>query len=424
MNNSAPVFEPGSIPVVPTGELTDSGWALARLNDASDLAATSYVFPETATPVRLYLIDTAVSNPSSWFDANANLSIAELNTIRSAGDTPGSTYFEHGTKMLSIIAGPESGGALGTPIELINYDIYPPNLGGQTTTGRLAAAVNEAWVHHALNPGPPGVICIPAGSTTAGVDPILEAAILDAVDEGLTVIVSAGNSDDVAADYIPSAYGSNDGVICVGATDTSNDKLDVSNFGSAVDFYSPGENVRTMDFATPAPGNYDDSYGTSPATALATAAALANLSLNPDFTPAELETALTEGAFEGSEAIVQLPPSDSDGDGRHDLVESFFGSDPLDASDQPASPTVATSSTAASIDMNFTVDASRFNPADPYTLTDGTTWKVLSSSNLDSWGDATGTLSVGSTSGGKTNLTFTASASGTATFLRIEINEP
>ena len=75
--NKSVLIESGfNLPIVPNGQITDSGWALARLNDGgSAISANSYLFPETKAPVRLYLIDTAVDNSSGWFDSNPNLSI-------------------------------------------------------------------------------------------------------------------------------------------------------------------------------------------------------------------------------------------------------------------------------------------------------------------------------------------------------------
>jgi len=278
------------------GTEINAGWALARLGDAQAQAPWSYTCPETSNEVVLYLIDTAVANPGSWFDANANLTVEESILIRGTGDPEESSEFGHGTRMLSLIAGPETGAAQGTPIRLVNYDIYPD---GATTTATLVAkAVLEAAKRHQQEAaGTPGVICLATSSQSKGSSLTLEMAVDYAVNAGLPVVVSAGNSGEDASSYIPASYGGDDGVVCVGATNAYNQRTAISNFGSAVDLYAPGENVNVIRFDAPASGVYDLSNGTSPATALTAAAALVELSQDPTRLPEKVETLLYHTSY-------------------------------------------------------------------------------------------------------------------------------
>lgn len=409
-----------NISVVPHGSVTNAGWALTRLNDGSSTAGVAYVYPETQAKVRLYLIDSAIANPSNWFDSNPNLSFGPAELIGGVNDPTTSSAFIHGTRMLSVIAGPETGAALGTPIEVVSYDVYPNGEGSSSNLTLMASAVSNAEVHHLLNPGVPGIICIANGSSTPASDPLLEYYINSAVQSGLTVIVSAGNSQANAANYVPSAYGTKDGIICVGASNTNNTRLWSSNYGASVDFYAPGEDVQALRYANPASGQYDLMTGTSPATALAAATALTQLSLNPGFTPAELEASLEDLAYNNSTvSLIQVPIGDSDGDGAHDLLEAFMGSDPQDILDQPDGPTIHGSGSSAQIE--FSIDASRFDSSNPSSLTDGTTWKVLCSQDLTTWTDATGSFTYGTAADSKIPVTFTTSTTDDACFLRLQI---
>lgn len=410
------------IPLEANGVLESGGWALGRLNDGGDLARVSFVYAETTTPVRLFLIDSGVSNDSGWFDGNSNLTLSASIAIRGATDPQEIVAFKHGTRMLSIIAGPETGAALGTPIELVSYDVYPDGENSNTTTSLLAQAVAEARSHQLSHPGTPGVVCIALGSAVQAVDPLLEYTIDAAVNAGLTVIVSAGNQGGYASNYIPSAYGVKSGVICVGATNQDNEILFGTNFGSAVDFYAPGENVRTLDYLSPASGTYDTMSGTSPAAGLAAAAALVELSKNPTLSPANVEESLKETIYASSVNLLQIqPPDDGDGDGVADLLEKFFGTDPENPADRPIAPIVARTDSGAS--LSFHVASDLFNGANPYTLTDGTTWKMLRSDDLNEWSQASGTLASGADTGGRTPLTFSTSTEThqAACFLRIEV---
>lgn len=416
--------------MIPNGAVADSGWALARLNDGGDLASRSFAYPETTQPVRLYLIDSGVANLETWFSQNSNLTVDRTEIIRGNGDPTTSGAVDHGSRMLSLIAGPETGAALGTPIHLVSLNIYPGDEGSPTTSGRMADAIARAIELHECQPSPrmPGVICLASGSSFPGEQShILESLIEDAVAAGLTVVVSAGNEGANASDYIPAAYGTKDGVICVGASDANNRHLPNTNSGPAVDLYAPGYQVRTVSLPTPACGSYHLMSGTSPATALAAAAALIELSKNPASTPAAVEAALTTKAASAVTApesaaasLVQVQPdpeSDSDGDGSSDLIERFFGSNPADAGIRPEPMTVARIS--GQTRLVFAIAADLYTGSS--TLRDGSKWGIRWSPDLKDWADATGTLTPGTTTDGKVPMVFSMPSPASSCFLRIEV---
>ncbi len=423
------------IPMVPNGAVTDAGWALARLNDGGDMASQSFVYPETTNPVRLFLIDTGVAHlaPGSWFAQNPNLKLEHSELISASGDPGTSTAVAHGTRMLSLIAGPETGAALGTPIRLVSFNVYPGAEGSATSSsGRVIDAIKEAIDYQAADPGIPAVICLASGSSLGASSAQLQVAVTNAVAAGITVIVSAGNESANASNYIPSAYGTQAGVICVGASGVNNEHWSGSNSGPAVDLYAPGQDVRTLALPTPQAGSYQLMTGTSPATALATAAAIIELSKNPGRTPAQVEATLKSGALA---SVSPLPPpaaapaslvqvqadseGDSDNDGAADVLEAFFGSNPADAAITPSPMSLTRSPGQAR--LGFSVSATLFNPASPHVLTNGGTWKVRWSDNLTTWQDATGTLSLGTAIAGKIPVTFLMPTAATSCFLRIEV---
>lgn len=419
------------VAMVPNGAVADAGWALARLNDGADPAGQSFVYPETTNPVRLYLIDTGVAHTGTWFAANPKLTLEHVELVRADGEPTTSNAIGHGTRMLSLIAGPFTGAAQGTPIQLVNFNVYPNGEGSSTTSGRIEDAIFAAIDYQTDHPGVPGVICLASGSLGGASSGILEDAVEAAVGAGITVIVSAGNEGANASNYVPSAYGIRAGVICVGASDSNNLHLSNSNHGPAVDLYAPGQNVRTLSLPNPQAGLYQPMSGTSPATALVAAAAIIELSKNPSLTPAEVENFLTGNAETvigvpaqpaAPAALVQVeadPEGDSDGDGSADILESFFGSNPAD----PAAKPVAASLTRApgQVQLAFSVDADLFNPATPFLLNGGARWKVRWSPNLSDWRDATGTLVTGAAQGGKIPVSFSMPSAAPSCFLRIEV---
>ncbi|MCW1913640.1 S8 family serine peptidase [Luteolibacter sp. GHJ8] len=436
----------GPARMVPNGDIQDAGWALGRLNDGGDLARTSYSYQETTNPVRLYLIDTGVKQTNgwaTWFKRNPKLSII-ANVRVGAGKAKA---FTHGTKMLSVIAGPETGAAQGTPIQAVLYDVYEgtTEANSDTDPGNIASAVLNARSRHlSTTPRIPGVICIASGTQTPESSYTLKSSIDAAVAAGLTVVVSAGNlNKDVAEGYIPAVYGSSAGVICAGASSTTNTKYSTSNWGYPVDLYAPGENVRTIDYDTPLSGGYDTMSGTSPSAALTTAAAIIELSKNPALTPAEVESRIVGTSYPAAAdfypppatgqaqfpseiaTLVQVEPSpepDSDFDGSADILEVFFASNPADQNDRPASLSLAQS--AGEIAVSFEVAQDQFNPADIYNLANGSKWKVQFSPDLNLWQDAAGTLSIGTAADGRIPLSFTAPLLNQKGFLRVQVIEP
>ncbi|MDE0594430.1 MAG: S8 family serine peptidase, partial [Roseibacillus sp.] len=273
------------------GLVSDSGWALAALNSAPPTEPFSYTYPETCHQTALYLIDTAIDTSSGYFNANTNLNIGASILVRGIGDPLVSSKFDHGTEMLSMIAGPTYGAARGTPIDVISYDIYPD--GATAKLSSLIEAIRLSNSDKALNyPYDPAVYCIASSATTPSVSPAsLEAEVDYAIGPNVyaTVLVSAGNTDHKdASGFTPSDLGEKSGVICVGAIDIDNTKLANTRGPGGVDLWAPGDTVAAADVA----GDPTTASGTSPATALTAATALIYLSGNPVLTPADLETAV------------------------------------------------------------------------------------------------------------------------------------
>ncbi|HEY1123513.1 MAG TPA: S8 family serine peptidase [Haloferula sp.] len=416
----------------------DRGWALARMADGSNKATpqdkVDYESVATTRGVRLYLIDTAVKHVANWFSANDKLANDGTVLMRGAGDPTVSSKFEHGTRMLSLIAGPETGVATRTPIRMLNYDIYP---NGNSTSGLLASAILEAVDHHQEEePNEPAAICLASNSSVPADSTIVRMALQSAVEAGIAVIVSAGNEGKVAASYLPSRYGTMEGVICVGASGTSNERVSFSNHGSAVDVFAPGDRVRSLRYADPQKGTYDLINGTSASAAYTSAAAILLLSLDPTLSPSSLENTLKSSAYAGPVTLLQLAHTvadvskelslpedhDGDGDGIPDIIERFHGSSLADADSRPAP--IALRPEGGSVAAQFTVASELFVTSTPYQLADGTHWKVMVSEDLKTWRVAEGSLTTSPGSNGRVVVRFTFAKSGERGFVKIEVTPP
>ncbi len=110
---------------------------------------------------------------------------------------------------------------------------------------------------------------------------------------GVVLIAAAGN-DNVSSPHYPSAYNN---VISVASIDWNDVKSDFSNFSTTVDVSSPGgigspgpSGVMSTTYSSGQFGYYDAYIGTSMASPVAAGVAGLILSVNPDLTPAQVES--------------------------------------------------------------------------------------------------------------------------------------
>ena len=269
-------------------------WALPMISDGTSDASVSYSAPVTEGQTRLYLIDTSVSFAGDWMAGNQAFSVAAQKLIRGRNDPQSAVAFNHGTSMLSAVVAEKVGMASSTPVELVSYDVFPEP--ETTNTTLLAMALIEAAKYQRSHPGTPGVICMAISSDTAATSYLLKSAVESAVSEGITVCVSAGNLGLDSGDFIPAAYGSMDGVICIGAHDQTGEVCSFSNTGTAVDLLAPGYEVPVIETSGDDACAVVTMNGTSPATALTAGVAIIELSSHPDSSPAEIEAAILAAA--------------------------------------------------------------------------------------------------------------------------------
>jgi Subtilase family len=443
--------------------------SLVRIGEAFSKAST-YHFPETFRPVRLYLIDTAIATSQEWISKNPKLSVEQTILIRGSSDPETSSSFTHATQLLSLVGGIDTGAAPGTPLNIINYDIYPN--GNSTSVSLLAKAVTEAVRHYRDSPEEiPSAICIATSSSTPASSYTLRSAIETAIANGIPVIVSAGNLGADASLHIPSAYGTLEGVICIGSSDLSGTPLPSSNHGAPVDLLAPGLNLRTH---TPdSSGAYGEMTGTSPAAALTTALALIEMSANGQRTPAAVEAALKSSAKPSSplsllrssvspvtdatlpergtsstpteapdgpittpssptllgqtatpsSSTATTPSPDQDADGSPDSLEVFHGSDPSDAASLPLAPFLSTPS-GGKVSYTFPIAPFLLDSASPFILQNNYTWSIECSDSLKTWQIPFGHLSKSTDDQGRIWLTALLPAETKSCFVRLAVTPP
>lgn len=173
----------------------------------------------------MYIIDTGIRTTHVEFEGRA---VWGANFI---SGSPNTDEYGHGTHVAGTVAGKTFGVAKRATVVAVKV---LDKTGSGTMSGAILGinwAVNNA---KSLGIAKKAVINMSLGGAyTASVN----AAVKAATDAGLTVVVSAGNSNSDSSFYSPASAPS---AITVGAVEGTNYRAWFSNYGSLVDIFAPG----------------------------------------------------------------------------------------------------------------------------------------------------------------------------------------
>jgi len=212
-------------------------WGLSRVSYSGSLAGglpPQFIYPRTGgSGTTAYIADTGILTTHDDFDRQRASFGVNYSTDVSNEDGNG-----HGTHCAGTVGGLTYGVA--KDVKLVAVKVL-----SAAGSGSFAGIVNGInWVSNTAIPYK-SVVSMSLGGT--GTQNALKIAIDNAVDLGIAVVVSAGNSNGNACNQIPAQYPS---CITVGSTAMSNSNtLDArssfSNFGTCVDIFAPGTNIRS-----------------------------------------------------------------------------------------------------------------------------------------------------------------------------------
>jgi thermitase len=195
--------------------------------------------------------------------------------------------YNHGTMISGVIAANSNTtgmAGLDWQAKIMPLQVMDNCGSGDTTT--IAAAINWAVINGA------DIINMSLGGSSGST--VLQTAINDAYNAGVTLIAAAGNEGGPV--IYPAAYPD---VIAVGSVGSDDVRSSFSNYGTALDIVAPGENVLTTNTIW-SDGNYStDSYAFASGTSLSTpivAGVASLLKARDDYSPTQIRALLTNSA--------------------------------------------------------------------------------------------------------------------------------
>ena len=211
----------------------ESIWGLIRTSyhHLPDYTTDPYVYDNTGSLTAVYVVDTGVDITHPEFEGRATYGM-----VSKALDSEGHLDLNgHGTNVASLAAGKTYG--IAKEAAIVACKVLDAN--GTGTTFGIAEGV--AWVtnrvtsDHEAGKTVRAVINMSLGGT--GDSKLMEEAIDGAVDQGVVVVVAAGNDAEDASSGTPSSLQS---TITVAATGPQDEFASFSNYGPAVDISAAG----------------------------------------------------------------------------------------------------------------------------------------------------------------------------------------
>ncbi|GGU62865.1 S8 family peptidase [Lentzea flava] len=255
-------------------------WGLDRIDQASLPLDAKFTYPNTASNVTAYVLDTGIRKTHTEFENRASDGYDFIDDDTVAQDCQG-----HGTHVAGTVAGKTYGVA--KKASVVGVRVLDCN--GSGAWDGIIRGID--WV--TANGKKPAVVNMSLGG--GGTNSSLENAVRRSINAGFTYVLAGGNSGQDACNFTPARTPE---AITVGASDR-NDRRSIwsagsSNFGQCLDIWAPGSEIvsasHSSDTGTRSMG------GTSMASPHVAGAAALHLSANPAATPAQVRDALVRAA--------------------------------------------------------------------------------------------------------------------------------
>lgn len=264
-------------------------WHLDRIDQRELPLDGEYRYRTTGEGVRIHIVDDGVRDHDDFAPRLAT-------GLRLHGGEPSG---DHGTRAAGAAAGSVHGVAKGATVVDVHAYADPPD------DPDLAGLTRQAyeWIAAEHSPDERGVVVNAWGLTD---DEGVVEAVRALLDEGICVVLSAGNLDEEVgrpgALPLPDPE-RNPEMIVVGATNAADERWSDSSYGRNVDVYAPGQ-----DLTLPSGDNdetADATSGTSWAAPIVAGVVARMLEDDPDLTCGQVKDRLLDQATSG--VITGLP---------------------------------------------------------------------------------------------------------------------
>lgn len=253
-------------------------WGLDRI-DQEDLPLDNvYNADSGGAIVNAYIVDTGIRISHEDFQSRAVHGYDLVDKDDDSTDCEG-----HGTHVAGTVGGTKYGVAKNVKL----HGVRVLDCNGSGSYSNVIAGLEWVVKNHVK----PAVINMSLGGPPALT---IDNAVDAAVQAGITVVVAAGNSNLNACNSSPARVAS---AITVGSVTNSDVRSSFSNYGSCLDVYAPGSDIKSLGISS------DTSTATHSGTSMASphvaGVAALYLSKYPEASPEEVRARIVNGAVAG-----------------------------------------------------------------------------------------------------------------------------